>query len=108
MTSAPLHSITLRILAHLRERLGAGWDRLEQPDRELITACAADAAALHVRALATPQTPDAQLRLLKEKAQIQAQLANLTAAGAARIAHHFWDAVRNTVNGAVAVAFAAL
>jgi hypothetical protein len=108
MPTVPLHPVTQRILVHLRERLGRNWDRMSVADRELIAACAADAAQLQVRALAAAQTPDAQLKLLRDKAQIQAQLANLTAAAAARLGNAFWEAVRTTVNGAVAIAFAAL
>lgn len=108
MPSRPQMDISLRILANLREGLGDGWEALSPADRELLSACAADAAQLQVRALAAPQTPDAQLQLLREKAQVQAQLANLTAAGATRVASAFWDAVKAVVSGAVAVAFAAL
>ena len=103
-----LTDITIRILASLRERLGDAWDVLDPADRELIAACCGDAARLQVRALAAPQTRDAQLKLLQDKAHIHAQLSNLAAAGNARIATAFWDAVKSVVNGAVAVAFAAL
>jgi hypothetical protein len=100
--------ITIRILSSVRERLGDSWDALDPADRELITACCTDAAQLQLRALASPQTPEAQLKLLRDKAQIHAQLSNLAAAGAARVTTAFWDGVKNVVNGAVAVAFAAL
>ena len=102
------HDIAVRILTGVRERLSDAWDDLDEADRELIAACAADAAALQVRALAAPQTPDAQLRLLRDKAQIHAQLANLAAAGSVRLSSVFWDAVKAVVNGAVSIAFAAL
>jgi len=105
--SRSLHEITVRILTGVRDRL-PDWESLDPADRELIAACAADAARLQLRALGAPQTPDAQLRLLREKAQIHAQLANLAAAGGIRISTAFWDAVKGVVNGAVAVAFAAL
>ena len=108
MSTRALTDITVRILAGVRERLSETWDSLDAADRELITACCADAARLQVRALASPQTPDAQLRLLRDKAQIHAQLSNIAAAGSSRITHAFWDAVKGVVNGAVAVAFAAL
>src|SRR4051812_48460331 len=103
-----LHEVSLRILTGVRERLSDSWDDLDQADRELIAACCGDAAALQVRALAAPQTPDAQLRLLRDKAQIHAQLANLAAAGSVRLSSAFWDAVKGVVNGAVSIAFAAL
>ena len=107
MVSRSLHDITVRILAGVRDRL-PDWESIDPADRELIVACAADAARLQVRALASPQTADAQLRLLRDKAQIHAQLSNLAAAGAVRVTSAFWAAVKDVVNGAVAVAFAAL
>ena len=103
-----LNDIAMRILTGVRERLDDDWDTLDPADRELIIACAADAAELQVRALGTPPVADAQLALLREKAQIQAQLANLAALGKVRIVNAFWDAVKTVVNGAVAIAFAAL
>ena len=106
--SRATHDITIRILSSLRERLDNGWESLDPADRELIAACCADAARLQLRALASPQTPDAQLALLRDKAQIHAQLSNLAAAGSVRLSAAFWDAVKEVVNGAVAVAFAAL
>ena len=107
MSARALHDITIRILTGVRERL-PDWESIDPNDRELIAACCADAARLQLRALASPQTSDAQLRLLRDKAQIHAQLSNLAAAGAVRVTSAFWDAVKNVVNGAVAVAFAAL
>lgn len=103
-----IRDIALRILSGLRDRLGDAWGELDAADRELIIACANDAAELQVRALAVAPTPEAQLKLLREKAQIQAQLANLAAAGANRLAIAFWDAVKSVVNGAVTIVFAAL
>jgi hypothetical protein len=107
MSTRATHDITLRVLSTLRERL-PDWDMLDAADRELIAACCADAARLQLRALAAPQTPDAQLSLLRDKAHIHAQLQSLAAAGAVRIATAFWDAVKTVVNSAVAVVFAAL
>ena len=107
MSTRAAHDITLRLLSSLRSRL-PDWESLDPADRELIAACCSDAAALQLRALASPQTPDAQLRLLRDKAQIHAQLSNLAAAGAARVSGAFWDSVKEVVNGAVAIAFAAL
>jgi hypothetical protein len=109
MTKARIiHDVALRILTGVRDRLGDNWADLDPADRDRIIACCADAAELQLRALAVPQGADEQLRLLREKAQIQAQLANLTAAGAVRLSTVFWDAVRGVVNGTVAIAFAAL
>ena len=102
------HDIAMRILTGVRERLDDAWDDLDAADRDLIIACCADAAELQVRALSVPHSGDGQLKLLREKAQIQAQLANLAAAGKARVNAVFWDAVKGVVNGAVTIAFAAL
>ena len=107
MSARALHDITVRILAGVRDRT-PDWESIDPADRELIAACFGDAARLQVRALAAPQTRDAQLKLLQDKAHIHAQLSNLAAAGAVRVAAAFWDSVKNVVNGAVAVAFAAL
>jgi len=107
MSSRTIHDVTIRILAGVRDRL-PDWDSLDEADRELIVDCCADAARLQLRALGAPQTPDAQLQLLRDKAQIHAQLANLAAAGAVRVSAAFWEAVKAVVNGAVAVAFAAM
>src|SRR5688500_3786304 len=103
-----IHDIARRILTGVRERLSDSWHDLDEADRELIVACCADAAELQVRALAAGQSPDEQLALLRDEAQIHAQLANLAAAGSARLSAAFWDAVKGVVNGAVAVVFAAL
>ena len=100
--------IAVRILAGFRERLSDTWDELDPADRELIAACAKDAAALQLRALAAPHTADEQLALLRDKAQIHAQLANLAAAGSVRLSAAFWDAVKDVVNGAVTIAFAVM
>ena len=99
------------ILSNIVQSLGPQqWERrLGERERALVRACCADAARLSVRALASPRQRDAQVELLREKARIHARLATSAALGGpGRLADAFWDAVRNTVNGAVAVAFAAL
>src|SRR6185436_3996808 len=68
MSARTTHDITIRILAGIRDRL-PDWESLDAADRELIAACCADAARLQLRALSAPQTADAQLRLLRDKAQ---------------------------------------
>ena len=109
MSAQTLPDLTDSLFDNVRAALGPVWDdQLTPAERELIRACCADAAELEVRALAAPRTREAQLELLREKAQIQAQLANLAAAGATRVADAFWDAVRAAVNGAVTIAFAAV
>lgn len=102
--------IALNILANVIRALGPLWERrLSDADRTLVRACCADAARLGVRALATPPTRDAQLQLLRERADIHARLCGSLPLAAARgVADAFWDGFRATVNGAVAIAFAAL
>ena len=108
-TREPDVEIALNILANVIRALGPLWERrLTEADRSLVRACCADAARLGVRALASPRTRDAQLQLLREKAHIHAQLCSSLALGAGRVADAFWEGFRTTVNGAVAVAFAAL
>src|SRR5688500_3418611 len=108
MSPTNLSDLTDSLLDNIRAALGSAWDeRLTPAERELVRACCADAAELEVRALAAPRTRDAQLELLREKAQIQAQLSNIAAAGTTRVTDAFWDAVRAAVNGAVTIAFAA-
>jgi len=101
--------VSLNILGNVIRVLGPAWERrLSDTDRELIRACCADAATLALQALATPRNAELQHRLLREKAHIHAQLADSVALGAGALADAFWDGFRATVNGAVAVAFAAL
>src|SRR4051812_34135770 len=92
------HDVSLRILSGVRDRLGDAWDELDGAVRDKIIVCCVDAAELQLRALASPQVPDEQLKLLREKAHIHAQLASLAAAGAVRMTTIFWDAVRGVVN----------
>lgn len=107
MADVRIDNIATEIYAELKSRLGAAWDAHFSPaDQQLVRLCCIDAAELQVRALAAPRTREAQLALLREKAHITAQLANLAAAEAVRLGELFWDAVRIVVNGAAAVAFA--
>ena len=110
MTPTPKPTdVASNILSNVIRTLGPAWERrLTDTDRELIRACCTDAAALALGALATPRNADLQRRLLREKAHIHAQLADSVALGAGALADAFWDGFRATVNGAVAVAFAAL
>ena len=103
------NDIALNILAHVMRSLGPRvWEaRLTDADRALVRACCADAARLGLRALASPRTRDAQLQLLRDKAAIHAKLDDALSPGAGRVADAFWEGFRGTVNGAVAVAFAA-
>ena len=101
--------IASNILLNVVTALGTNWDRrLSDADRDLIRACCDDAAKLGVMALATPRTRDAQVELLRERAQIHAQLCSCFALGAGRVADAFWEGFRATVNGAVTIAFAAM
>ena len=108
MTPKP-DDIALNILANVIRAIGPEWERrLTDPDRALVRASCADAARLGLRALATPRNRDLQLDLLRERAHIHAQLSDCVALGAGRLADAFWDGFRNTLNGAVAVAFTAI
>jgi hypothetical protein len=108
-------AVALNIFAHVLRALGRDWDvRLTDADRARVRACCGDAARLCLRALATPRNRDLETELLRYKAAIHAELCAVRAgaahAGAAGrdLPDVFWDGVRATVNGAVAVAFAAL
>src|SRR5688500_3244902 len=107
-TREPDVEIALNILANVIRTLGPLWERrLNDADRALGRACCAEAARLGVRSLASPRTRDAQLQLLRDKAAIHAKLDDALSPGAGRVADAFWEGFRGTVNGAVAVAFAA-
>lgn len=109
MSTFQTAAIADRIYQDLTHRLRQDWQqRLSTADRQLIHACCVDAAELEVRAMAAPLTRQSQQALLAEKAQINAQLANLAAAGMTEVASAFWDAVRLAVNTALAIAFAAV
>jgi hypothetical protein len=100
--------IAKRIETELMARLGDTLiQRLTRLDLDTIRACCQDAAEIQVRALVA-STPDERQRLLRERAWIHAQLCNLVAAGGTQAANAFWDVVHVIVNGAVAIAFAAV
>ncbi len=104
-----LDGLSTSLLNSVRTSLGDLWEeKLSIAEQELIRGCCADAAELQIRALAALPTREAQLALLREKAQIHAQLMNCASLGAQRVADAFWGAVRGAVNGAVAIAFAAV
>jgi hypothetical protein len=101
--------VAVNILSNVIRAMGPLWERrLGDADRALVRACCDDAARLGVRALAAPRTRDAQLQLLRERADIHARLCGSLPLGAGRLADAFWDGFRATVNGAVALAFAPL
>ena len=103
-----LNAVARRIEDELKLRLRDAWaSKLTKLDVETIRACCRDAADLHVRAMAAA-TVEEQQKLLREKAWIHAQLCNLVALKGTEAAAAFWDVVRTVVNGAVAVAFAAV
>ena len=103
-----LDDIAHNILSNVTRAMGPPWERrLGDAERELVRACCADAARLGLRALASPRTRDAQLQLLRARADIHARLCGALPLGAARVTDAFWEGFRSTVNGAVAVAFAA-
>lgn len=76
-----------QILDAVKARVGAAWESWSEADKQLAAECAADAAVVGALALAgDPSAP-------REKAQIDAQLANLQAAGAATARSVFWATV---------------
>jgi hypothetical protein len=106
--SLHIDDIAKRIETELMARLGDTLiQRLTRLDLDTIRACCQDAAEIQVRALVA-STPDERQRLLRERAWIHTQLCNLFAAGGAQAANAFWDVVHVIVNGAVAIAFAAV
>lgn len=99
--------IAERIFDELSARL-RGLKSLSPAERELIRRCCADAVELQLRAMAAPDTPEARVMLLREKAHLHAQLHSLSAVAAARVSKAFWESVRSVVNAGVAIAFAAI
>jgi hypothetical protein len=103
-----------QILSQVQAKLGTAWeDSLLQADRDLIAEIAQDAAQLQIDALSTPAlgtlaTSDAQVALLRDKAQINAQLANVASITAAEVSSAFWGAVTNVATAAVKIAVAAV
>ena len=109
MADIRIDNIATEIYAQLKDRLGDAWlHRFSPADQQMVRLCCIDAAELQVRALAAPRARDAQLALLREKAQINAQLANIAACEATHLVAAFWEAVAIVVNGAAALAFATL
>jgi hypothetical protein len=109
MADVRIDNIATEIYAQLKDRLGQAWaDRFTAADQQVVRLCCIDAAELQVRALATPRDRAAHLELLREKAQINAQLANIAACEASHLVDAFWEAVGIVVNSAAAVAFAVL
>jgi hypothetical protein len=96
-----------RLLDQLLQRIG-DLPTLPPAHLDLLRRCCLDAADLQLRAMAAPDTADARLALLREKAHLQAQLASLGAAQAARVTRAFWETVRDAVSAGVSIAFAAV
>jgi hypothetical protein len=103
-------AIAKNLLDGIKRRLGDAWDnRLSDADRRLVEACVADAAELQLRAMALdPHDDTAHLALLKEKAEIKAQLLNIAAAEAVGILGAFENSMRWAVQQLVKLAFAAI
>lgn len=100
--------IARRIEDEVRQQLGDVWARrLTKLDVATIRACCRDAADLQVRALAAA-APEVRQKLLQERVWINAQLCNLVAVKGVETAAVFWRVVQGIINGAVAVAFAAI
>ena len=108
-TISTSNDVALNILGNVIRALGPVWERrLSDAERLMVRACCNDAARLGVRAMATPRNRELQLELLRERAQIHAQLENCLALGEGKLADAFWDAFASAVNGALAVALAAM
>lgn len=94
--------VTNNLLKTLQGQLGARWDALSVPDRELIAEVAADATGLQLAAASTdPNDAAAVAALDRETAQINAQLANVRSVAATEVKGAFWSAF--TAVGAVAL-----
>ena len=108
-TTTTADDVASNILGNVIRALGPMWERrLTEDERQMVRACAADAAQLGLRAMATPRNRELQLELLRERAQIHAQLANCLALGEGKLADAFWDALASAVHGALALALAAM
>lgn len=102
-----LDALAERIFTGVKSNLGERWqDRWGPRERELIRACCQDAAELQLKSLAASPTPEAQAALLRSKAQINAQLCNIAAAGSSEVADALWSSVRLILSGALSVAIA--
>jgi hypothetical protein len=98
-----------KLLDTIKTNLGPdAWSGLSGDKRDLIAGCTYDAASLQIRALAGPQTPAAQQALLLERRQITAQLENIGATGASKVAEVLDQAIKLAVQGGIAIAFAAI
>ena len=109
MTVSTTDDVALNILGNVIRALGPLWERrLSESERLMVRACCNDAAQLGIRSMATPRHRELQLELLRERAQIHAQLANCLALGEGRLADASWEAFASAVNGALAVALTAM
>ena len=92
-----LSNLANKILQQLKIDLGGIWsDRLSQKDRDLVGAVSSDAATVVVLGLAGPPG-----QAEREKAQIDAQLLNLTSAQASRVSQQFWSSVGTALKTAL-------
>ena len=91
------------ILTALKSLLGNRWAKFNAKDRQVIEACAADAAEVSLQSLAGVWDFK---KAEREKRQITAQVANVKSAGEGAIVDLFWSAVRFAVRGAMAVVLA--
>ncbi len=97
--------VAQQILAQVKAQLGTAWaDSLLEADRQLLTAIAADAAQLQIDALALGLGDPSGL--LAEKAQINAQLANIASISAAEVNAAFWVSVQTVAAAALKIAVA--
>ena len=104
------NAIARNILAGVKQRLGATWEnRLDDRERLLIEECAVDAAALQVRALATPPGDEgAKEALRREMKHTDAQLKSIGVAAEGWLSRAFWDSFGTVAGQAVQFTLTAL
>jgi len=94
-----------QIIAQFTSRLGDV--PLGDVEKQLVTQCAVDAAALSIAAQSTPRTPAGDEQLAAEARQITAQMKNVEAALEVSAVNVFWDSVRSVAGRVIEIAAAA-
>lgn len=103
------YTVGNNILETLKKQLGDQWNQIVTTDRDLIDSVCQDAGRFLIMAQgASSENADEQKALLREKSQIDAQLANIVSIGANEAARAFWTAFNTVINGALTIGMAAL
>ena len=79
-------ALGLQILTAVKSKLADGWNSFSDAEKTLVQACCEDAAYIAVRSIAGES-------VASEKAQIDAQLANIKVAGKAVVSKTIWNVV---------------